>query len=132
VTGGRQDHDSHELQLAAEPGSVSVARRAASEWAEKRGVDGEAVALAVSETVTNAVMHAYRDEPDGEIHLKMKRNGDGIVVIVADSGGGIRPNPNSPGLGYGLPLVASVADEVGIARSPQGGTSVRMRFFVVD
>jgi anti-sigma regulatory factor (Ser/Thr protein kinase) len=131
VTVGHQDQDSQELQLAAEPGSVSVARRAASEFAEGRGVDAEAVALAVSETVTNAVVHAYRDDSDGEIVLTLRPNGDGIVVTVADSGGGIRPNPDSPGLGYGLPLVASVADEVGIARSPGGGTAVQMRFWQV-
>jgi anti-sigma regulatory factor (Ser/Thr protein kinase) len=128
VTVGHQDQDSQELQLTAEAGSVGVARRAASEFAERRGVDAEAVALAVSETVTNAVVHAYRDDSDGEIVITLSPNGDGIVVTVADSGGGIRPNPDSPGLGYGLPLVASVADEVGIARSPGGGTAVKMRF----
>lgn len=132
MTVGHPDDDSQELQLAAEPGSVSVARRAASEYAEARGLDPDAVALAVSETVTNAVVHAYREDVEGEIYLTMHRNGDGIVVIVADNGRGIRPNPDSPGLGYGLPLVASVADEVGIARSPQGGTRVRMRFLSAD
>ena len=129
---GHQEDDSQELKLAAEPGSVSVARKAASEYAEAQGLDPDAVALAVSETVTNAVVHAYRDDSDGDIHLTLRRNGDGIVVIVADSGTGVRPNPGSPGLGYGLPLVAAVADEVGIARSPQGGTAVRMRFLSAD
>jgi len=81
--------------------------------------------------VTNAVVHAYRDGSGGEIALCARPNGEGIVVIVADEGKGIRPNPDSPGLGFGLALVASVADEVGITRRPEGGTAVKMRFHPV-
>jgi len=113
-----------------------VARRAAAEYAANHGVDADAVELAVSETVTNAVVHAYRDDDRGdsagEIALRLRLNGDGIIVTVADAGDGIRPNPESPGLGYGLALVASLADEVAIARSDLGGTAVRMRFRPAD
>ncbi len=136
MTAGHQDQETRELQLAADTGSVRVARRAASEYAAECGIDPDAVALAVSETVTNAVVHAYRgDHPSGatgEIALRLKHNGEGIVVTVADGGDGIRPNPDSPGLGYGLALVASLADEVAIARSELGGTAVRMRFLPAD
>jgi anti-sigma regulatory factor (Ser/Thr protein kinase) len=125
---GRQDRNARELQLAASADSVSVARHAASEYAAEHGIDPDPVALAVSEVVTNAVVHAYRDDSSGEIALRLRLNGEGIIVTVADAGAGIRPNPQSPGLGYGLALVASVADEVAIARSDEGGTAVRMRF----
>src|SRR5918996_2428825 len=120
MAGHRQD-EIRELQLAVDADSVRVARRAASEYAAERGIDPDAVALAVSEAVTNAIIHAYRDDhpggSTGEIALRLKHNGEGIVVTVADAGAGIRPNPRTPGLGYGLALVASVADEVAIARS---------------
>jgi len=138
VTAGHphEQDETRELQLAADAGSVRVARRAASEYAAERGVDPDTVALAVSETVTNAVVHAYRgDHPGGstdEIELRLKHNGEGIVITVTDAGDGIRPNPDSPGLGYGLALVASLADEVAIARSEMGGTAVRMRFRPTD
>lgn len=128
---GHSQQESRELQLAASADSVRVARHAAAEFAAERGVEPENVALAVSETVTNAVVHAYRnDHPSsqGEIVLGLKPNGEGIIVTVEDAGPGIRPNPDSPGLGYGLALVASVADELAIARSELGGTAVRMRF----
>ena len=129
MTVGRRTQDSRELALAAEAGSVRLARRAASAFAAERGLDAEAVALAVSEAVTNAVVHAYRDEKSpGEILLGLQPNGNGILVTVADSGAGIRPNPGSPGLGFGLALVASLADELAITESGDGGTALKMRF----
>ena len=128
MTVGHQDQNARELQLAASADSVRVARHAASEYAAENGIDPDPVALAVSEAVTNAVVHAYRDQSPGEIALRLRKNGVGIVITVADAGAGIRPNPNSPGLGYGLALVASLAEEVAIARSDGGGTAVKMRF----
>jgi len=132
VMAGHRHEETQELQLAVDADSVRVARRAASEFAAEQGIDPDAVALAVSEAVTNAIVHAYRDVRPGaslgEIALALHQNGEGIVVTVTDAGAGIRPNPGSPGLGYGLSLVASVADEVAIARSEMGGTAVRMRF----
>jgi two-component sensor histidine kinase len=62
------------------------------------------------------------------IDVVAERNRSHLVVTVSDDGLGMRPNPDSPGLGYGLPLVASLTDEMGIADSPEGGTSIRMRF----
>jgi anti-sigma regulatory factor (Ser/Thr protein kinase) len=117
-----------QLQLAAEAGSVGVARHAVSDFAEEVGADADAVAVAVSEAVTNAVVHAYPADTGGEIVVEAKKNGTHMIVLVTDGGHGIRPNPDSPGLGYGLALVASLADEIAIADSPSGGTTVRMRF----
>lgn len=110
------------------PESVRVARRAVAEFAARCGADTEAVALAVSETVTNAILHAHRDGDGREITLTAHPNGGGIVVTVIDQGEGIKPNPESPGLGFGLAMVASLADEIGIRSTPQGGTAVKMRF----
>ena len=125
---GETQPTSLQLELAANPGSVGVARHAVAEFAGENGADADAVAVAVSETVTNAVVHAFADRPPGCVEVRAKLNGEGLLVIVSDDGNGINPNPNSPGLGFGLALVASVAEEMGITRSPQGGTSVRMRF----
>jgi len=108
---------------------VGKARHAVSDFAAEVGADSDAVAVAVSEAVTNAVVHAYPQGSDGgDILVEAKVNGDAMVVLVSDGGHGIRPNPDSPGLGYGLALVASLAEEIAIADSPSGGTTVRMRF----
>lgn len=124
-------HRDLQLQLAAEATSVGRARHAVSDFAGEVGADPDAVAVAVSEAVTNAVVHAYprdRKGGEGEIRVEATINGTHMVVLVSDGGHGIRPNPDSPGLGYGLALVASLADEIAIADSPEGGTAVRMRF----
>jgi anti-sigma regulatory factor (Ser/Thr protein kinase) len=117
-----------QLRLPAEAESVAVARHAASEYAEGVGADADAVAVAVSETVTNAIMHAYRDSRAGEVEIRVDRNGTHMTVEVADSGRGMGPNPDSPGLGFGLAMVTSLAEEVGIESTPDGGTRLRMRF----
>ena len=107
---------------------MGVARHALSDFAEAAGADPWAVSLAVSEAVTNAVLHAHTGGSPGSIDVIAHRNGRHLIVTVSDDGSGMKPNPDSPGLGFGLALVASVTAEVGIAESPQGGTSVRMSF----
>ena len=127
MDGAGKSQDLH-LQLSAEPRSVGLARNAVNEFAEATGADPWAVSLAVSEAVTNAVLHAHSNGLSGSIDVLARRNGTRLIVTVSDDGRGMRPNPDSPGLGFGLALVASVTDELGIAESPQGGTSVRMTF----
>lgn len=116
------------LSLPATPESVAVARRATSRYAADIGADAEAVAVAVSETVTNAVMHAYRNIEQGTVEVRTDRNGDHMVVIVSDEGNGMGPNPDSPGLGFGLAMISSLADEVGIESGEERGTRLRLRF----
>jgi serine/threonine-protein kinase RsbW len=48
-------------------------------------------------------------------------------VTVADSGGGLVPRADSPGLGVGLPLIAQLADRLDV-RSGDEGTQIRMSF----
>ena len=52
-----------------------------------------------------------------------------LVVRVTDAGHGLIPRPDSPGLGFGLGMMARVADELGVATRKRGpGTSVVLRF----
>ena len=51
-----------------------------------------------------------------------------LVVEVRDRGDGISPRASSPGLGLGLPLIASLADTVQLGRDEAGHTEVRMGF----
>jgi len=49
------------MEIPASPDAISSARAAVRRFTERYGVgDPGAVALAVSEAITNAVMHAYR------------------------------------------------------------------------
>ena len=117
--------------IPADPGAPRVARNAVKDFLKGLGADPGALAdvlLAVSEVVTNCVVHAYRDDPGGTVDLSARSNGDRLVLSVSDDGTGMAPRVDSPGLGLGLPLVGRVAQRVDITAQTGGGTVVRMSF----
>jgi anti-sigma regulatory factor (Ser/Thr protein kinase) len=87
----------------------------------------EAVRLAVSEALTNAVMHAYGAH-SGAVHVSASRAGDELWVLIADDGQGVDAGYESPGLGMGLHLIACMADYFAMTKRREGGTEIRMRF----
>jgi serine/threonine-protein kinase RsbW len=114
----------------AEPGTPALARHAIRSFLSARGAEPRVLAdilLAVSEVVTNCVVHAYRNA-GGEVAMEAHHRGDTLLLSVADTGGGMAPRHDSPGLGLGLPLVGRVAERVDIIAPSGGGTQVRMRF----
>jgi anti-sigma regulatory factor (Ser/Thr protein kinase) len=118
--------------LLAVPGSVPRGRNAVAAFAAAAGASEEqldAIRLAVSEALTNVVMHAYDGAP-GEIHLTAAVAGGELWVLVADDGRGLGVRPNSRGLGMGLALIAQSAEELAIVKRAQLGTELRMRFSI--
>jgi anti-sigma regulatory factor (Ser/Thr protein kinase) len=117
------------LSALAMPDSVPRLRRQVHDFAVTHGVAAvDDVALAVSEALTNAVVHAYPIEP-GEMRVLVRRLEQRVVIVVEDEGQGLRPRPDSPGLGLGLPLMAHVAHELQISAGPDGiGTRVLLSF----
>jgi serine/threonine-protein kinase RsbW len=118
--------------LPAGPSAVSLLRRRAAEFVSTAGASDEvtqAVALAVSETVTNAVVHAYDAEERGPVRVSCRADGERFVVEVADDGAGIWLRQDSPGIGHGLAMVGAVAHALNIVPGPDGrGTAVTMAF----
>jgi anti-sigma regulatory factor (Ser/Thr protein kinase) len=86
------------------------------------------VALAVGEVCTNVVVHAYRDRDGGTLVLQIGGEPGCLTVCVTDDGCGLAPRNDSPGAGYGLPLVAAIATALELRRPACGGTEVRMTF----
>jgi len=87
------------------------------------------VRLAVSEAVSNVVVHSYREhERRGEFTVSIEWEADVLHVIVRDHGCGMQPRADSPGAGLGLPLIASLADSFSVVVPPDGGTEVSMTF----
>jgi len=116
--------------VPAGPTAPSVARRAIREFLHSHGADPRAlgdILLALSEVVTNAVVHGYRGG-DGEVRVAAEHDDDQLLLSVADHGGGMAPRADSPGLGLGLPLVGRVAKRVDITAEAGGGTRVSMCF----
>lgn len=95
------------------------------------------VRTAVSEAVTNAVVHAY-DGEIGKIVLRAQMNSDAMLTIdVEDFGRGIddvrqamqpfyTSQPDQERTGIGFALMQSFMDEVKVYSSPGSGTTVRM------
>lgn len=114
----------------AVPGSLRTVRRAVAALAIEAGATGEqidAIRLASSEAMTNAIVHAYGDDP-GEIHVTAAVAADELWLLVADDGGGLRPHGRRSGLGLGLALIAQACEELTIVKRSNGGTELRMRF----
>jgi anti-sigma regulatory factor (Ser/Thr protein kinase) len=129
--GGSNIERSLDLELPAVPDSCPRIRYAVRTALDGTGIDMEAVDLAVSEAVTNVVVHAYRDRdataPPGPLRVAVALEATGVWVAVTDQGVGLRPRPDSPGLGFGLALIAQACDALEIEQGPDG-TSVHMRF----
>ena len=53
---------------------------------------------------------------------------DELTVIVTDDGRGMRPRPDSPGLGLGLPTIGRLAALVDLRVPEGGGTELSMTF----
>ena len=114
----------------AEPSSVAEARRAVAEFAVAAGANAtqvDAVRLAVSEAVTNAVVHAYGGDT-GQIQVTVALAGTELWILVADEGGGLQPTADRPGLGLGLGLISQVCDDMSIVPRSAGGIEVRILF----
>ncbi len=119
-----------ELRLDAVPESVGRARQAVVAFAAGHELAAPAdVALAVTEAVTNAVVHAYRDGAGGQVRIVACALETGLLVVVRDYGCGMQPNPGSPGAGLGLAVIGALAGEMNIERPDEGGgTRIRIRF----
>jgi serine/threonine-protein kinase RsbW len=89
------------------------------------------IGVAVSEALTNVVVHAYLDQAHPGI-MRVEAYVDGgerLVVDVCDEGSWRGPRVDSPGAGLGLSLIAALAEDVEICGGGDGrGTRLRMRF----
>ena len=118
--------------LEAVPATVPFLRAEVTDFAKAAGVAETPlvhVRLALTEALTNAVIHGYGDDgAPGTVDLEVTITGADIRVVVADNGRGMRPRVGSAGIGIGLPLISAVAESVEIqAREPQG-TELHIRF----
>jgi anti-sigma regulatory factor (Ser/Thr protein kinase) len=116
----------------AVPESVAVLRVMVAEFATRAGLSEamiDKVKLAVSEAATNVVVHAYRNASEpGLIALEAVAAAGELRVSVADTGPGLQPQQDSPGLGLGLAIIAQLTDDLELLRGEHGGLCVLMRF----
>ena len=94
------------------------------------------IKTAVSEAVTNCVVHAYPKESKGDITLRCELEGDMITITVQDKGVGIKDiekarepfytsKPSEERSGMGFTVMESFMDNVDVT-SNSFGTTVKM------
>ncbi|GIJ52608.1 SpoIIE family protein phosphatase [Virgisporangium aurantiacum] len=91
-------------------------------------LDQEALVLACSEALANAIEHAYASDGDGVVRVDAavtdEPAGRSVELTVHDRGRWREPDPRTD-RGRGLPLIRTVVDDVTIVRD--GGTTITMR-----
>ena len=94
------------------------------------------IKTAVSEAVTNAIVHGYRDIV-GTVHIRCVLSGGTVTVTVSDKGCGIRDIPLArtplytgvPGTersGLGFTVMETFMDSLEVLSTPGEGTVVTM------
>ena len=119
-----------QLALPARAENIAIVRHALGAFGEVLALDSQTLSdirLAVTEACTNVVVHAY-PEREGPLEVLATLDDEQLTVIVRDEGQGITPRPDSPGLGLGLPLIASLAESMALRRDDYDRTEVQMNF----
>jgi anti-sigma regulatory factor (Ser/Thr protein kinase)/anti-anti-sigma regulatory factor len=118
-----------DLELPGEVGAVRAARRAFSEWLGRLDpllLDQDALLLATTEIVTNAVEHAYSAGPPGPVEFHARLGADGqLECRVADHGTWQVPDPDLPWRGQGLMVAAHLVDQLQVQHPPQSVAEAR-------
>jgi anti-sigma regulatory factor (Ser/Thr protein kinase) len=130
------EHPELRIQLAAEPVSVSAARRFVTDGLVSWRLDGliDDAELCVSELASNAALHSTARF----MHVAMRRTGDAVRISVEDDGvvpaaallpRPSFPDPEGPGqlvledeatTGRGLAIVSIVASDWGVDETERG------------
>lgn len=95
------------------------------------------IKTAVSEAVTNCIVHAYQEETE-KIRIVCTSSGKELTIIVQDTGKGIEDvqkameplfttMPEQDRSGMGFAFMEAFMDEVSVESVPGKGTSVKMK-----
>lgn len=128
------------LQVQSRPENVAFIRSCTAAFAAQMNCTLEEIdeiRLAVSEAVSNSMIHGYRNDLHSqvELYITLWENG-GIEIIVQDQGCGIpdlkqamEPSfSTEPGhMGLGFAFMQSFMDQVEVKSTPGEGTTVIMR-----
>ena len=114
------------------PEAVGSLRTAVCNFASAAGMEDPPLAdarIALSEALTNAVVHSYRDvDTPGAVAVTATVDDGTMWLVITDDGCGFKPRLGSPGLGLGLPMIAALADSFDILPGTPTGTAIHMTF----
>ena len=130
------------IEFPSKSSNEGFARAAVGAFASQLDLTCEELAdikTAVSEAVTNAIVHGYRGRDDGEVTLKAEYGSDRMLsVVVSDSGCGIEniavamqpfysTGDGAERSGMGFCVMQTFMDAVEVDSAPGEGTTVLLR-----
>lgn len=116
--------------------NVSLARLVVAALVSKYDmtiVELDEIRVAVSEAVSNAIIHGYLNREDEMVELTGERKGNQLIVTIRDEGIGIEDIPKAMEasysredgrMGLGFTFMQSFMDEVEVISAPNAGTTV--------
>jgi stage II sporulation protein AB (anti-sigma F factor) len=124
------------LEFPSLPQNIALARVAVASFAAQDDLnlnDIEEIKVAVSEAVSNCIIHGYQHSPEGIISIKVTRFEDDLEVIIEDNGQGmgdlevnighsLSSDPERMGLGF--VFMKSFMDSVEVISKQGKGTKV--------
>ncbi len=134
--------NSFDMRLAAKSHNEAFARNVVASFAVEISPTLEEIndiKTAVSEAVTNCVVHAYKDASGiVEIECKVDEKERSIEIVVRDFGKGITDvkqavepffttSPEDERSGMGFTIIETFMDEMKVESTPGKGTVVRMK-----
>lgn len=116
----------------AVPEEVGRVRREVARFAAEAGVADpplQDIKLALSEALSNVVVHSYRDAAQpGPLEVDASVADGTLEITITDEGPGMRPRPDSPGAGLGLPIIAGLVGRFEIREREPRGTELHLVF----
>lgn len=128
--------NSMKLEFPSRAENLGLARVAVAAFASQLEFtleELEEIKVAVSEAVTNAIVHGYDNRAAGLVWIIASRSQDYVEIVVRDDGKGMAeaekiitmgPEGEEPGLGF--MFMKSFMDEVRVDSEPGKGTAVIM------
>jgi len=133
-------HNEMEVHFLSVPENEAFARLVIAAFAVQLSPTMAEIAdvkTAVSEAVTNAIVHGY-EGTRGMVSMRARIDGSALSIEVLDRGKGIpdvqqamepffTTHPEQERSGMGFAVMQTFMDEVDVQSTPGSGTSVRMR-----
>jgi serine/threonine-protein kinase RsbW len=126
------------LNFPSDPRYLGVVRGAIERFASLVGFDEEEcrwITLAVHEALTNVIRHAYQNQHDQPVQIRLSERDGGMEVLLVDHGKGVKQEQLAgraledvrPG-GLGLHMIREIMDQT--EYSPLEGRNELMMFKV--
>ncbi len=129
------------MKFLSVPDNVGLARVAIAALAGQAPFslsEIDEIKVAVSEAVSNAIIHGYKHEPDGWIEMSATLDNQGLSIVIEDFGVGIADielarqpsfSTDPERMGLGFVFMESFMHEINVESVVGKGTRVEMQRF---